>query len=91
MPLEKPSEQEEEYFAQLEFERRREVGMQGSRQPAPARQCRNRAGNGLQELLLHMAQALVDVPELVTVSATEGQYTVVLEVRMAPTDVGKGF
>jgi predicted RNA-binding protein YlqC (UPF0109 family) len=59
--------------------------MHASRQPAPARQCRNRAGNDLQELLLHMAQTLVDVPELVT----EGQHTVILEVRMAPTDVGK--
>jgi predicted RNA-binding protein YlqC (UPF0109 family) len=63
--------------------------MHASRQPAPARQCRNRAGNGLQELLLHMAQTLVDVPELVTVRATEGQHTVILEVRVAPTDVGK--
>jgi hypothetical protein len=58
--------------------------MHASRQPAPARQCRNRAGNSLQELLLHMAQTLVDVPELVTVSATEGRHTVILEVRMVP-------
>jgi predicted RNA-binding protein YlqC (UPF0109 family) len=36
-----------------------------------------------------MAQTLVDVPGLVTVRATEGQHTVILEVRMAPTDVGK--
>lgn len=63
--------------------------MHASRQPAAVRQCRNRSGNGLQELLLHMAQTLVDMPELVTVSATEGQHTVILEVRMAPTDVGK--
>src|SRR5215472_11579676 len=70
-------------------ERPREVGMRASRQPAPVRQCRNRSGNGLQELLLHMVQTLVDVPGLVTVNAAEGRHTVVLEVRMAPTDVGK--
>ena len=63
--------------------------MRASCQPAPARQCRNGAEDGLQELLLHMAQTLVDVPELVTVRATEGQHTVILEVRVAPTDVGK--
>jgi len=36
-----------------------------------------------------MVQTLVDVPGLVTVNAAEGRHTVVLEVRMAPTDVGK--
>src|ERR671922_33666 len=60
-------------------EMQREVGMQASRQPASARQCRTRARSGLQELLLHMAQTLVDMPELVTVSAIEGQHTVILE------------
>ena len=63
--------------------------MHASRQSAPAQQCRNRLGDGLQELLLYMAQTLVDVPGLVTVSATEGQHTVILQVRIAPTDVGK--
>jgi predicted RNA-binding protein YlqC (UPF0109 family) len=29
------------------------------------------------------------VPELVTVRAAEGQHTVILEIRMAPTDMGK--
>jgi uncharacterized protein len=63
--------------------------MHASRQPAPARQCRDRVGNGLRELLLHMAQTLVDVPGLVAVRATQGQHTVIFEVRVAPTDVGK--
>jgi predicted RNA-binding protein YlqC (UPF0109 family) len=36
-----------------------------------------------------MAQTLVDVPGLMTVRATKGQHAVILEVKVAPTDVGK--
>lgn len=49
----------------------------------------NQAGDGLQELVLQMVQQLVDTPAEVAVSATEGQHTVILKVRVAPTDVGK--
>ena len=47
------------------------------------------AGDSLQALLLQMVRQLVDTPGEVAVSATEGQHTVILKVRVAPTDVGK--
>lgn len=49
----------------------------------------NRPEDSLEELLLRMAQRLVDAPGLVTVSAIEGQHTVILKVKVAPNDVGK--
>ncbi len=47
--------------------------MHASRQTARALQSWNRSANNLQELLLRMAQQLVDVPALVTVSATDAR------------------
>jgi len=42
----------------------------------------------MKELLLYMAQNLVDHPEAVTVTEVEGE-TTVLELRVAPEDMGK--
>ena len=42
----------------------------------------------MKELLLYMAKNLVDNPEAVTVTESEGE-TTVLELRVAPEDMGK--
>ena len=42
----------------------------------------------MKELLLYMAQNLVDHPEAVTVTELEGEETT-LELRVAPEDMGK--
>ncbi len=42
----------------------------------------------MKELLLYMAQNLVDNPEAVTVTEIRGEETV-LELRVAPEDMGK--
>jgi uncharacterized protein len=63
--------------------------MRASRQTAQALQSWNRSGDSLQELLLYMVQQLVDVPALVAVSATQGQHTLILEVTVGPSDMGK--
>ena len=42
----------------------------------------------MKELLLYMAQNLVDHPEAVTVTELEGEETTV-ELRVAPEDMGK--
>ena len=42
----------------------------------------------MKELLLYMAQTLVDHPEAVTVTELEGEETT-LELRVAPEDMGK--
>ena len=47
------------------------------------------SGDSLQALVLQMVRQLVDTPGEVAVTATEGQHTVILKVRVAPTDVGK--
>ena len=36
-----------------------------------------------------MVQQLVDVPTLVAVSATQGQYTLILKVTVGPSDMGR--
>ena len=43
----------------------------------------------MKELLEAMAIALVDHPDQVAVSLIEGEQTTVLELRVAPTDLGK--
>jgi predicted RNA-binding protein YlqC (UPF0109 family) len=43
----------------------------------------------VKELLELLVKALVDHPEEVEVSEVEGERSVVLEVRVAPDDVGK--
>jgi uncharacterized protein len=43
----------------------------------------------MKELIEDIAKALVDKPEEVAVHAIEGEQTTVLELRVAPTDLGK--
>ena len=43
----------------------------------------------MKELIEMIAKALVDSPDQVTVHAIEGEQSTVLELRVAPTDLGK--
>src|SRR6478672_5724090 len=44
---------------------------------------------GMKELIEDIAKALVDEPEQVTVRETAGEQVTVLELRVAPGDLGK--
>jgi len=46
-------------------------------------------GGDVRQLVLDIAKALVDEPELVTVEAIEGPESTVLELRVAQRDLGK--
>jgi len=43
----------------------------------------------MKDLILYLAQALVDHPEQVTVTELEGSQTTVLELKVAKEDIGK--
>jgi len=43
----------------------------------------------MKELITHIAKALVDKPEDVSVQEVEGEKTTVLELKVAPEDLGK--
>jgi len=43
----------------------------------------------MKDLIINIAQALVDNPEQVTVSEIEGKQTIVLELKVAKSDIGK--
>ena len=43
----------------------------------------------MKELVTEIAKALVDIPEEVVVREVEGEQVTVLELRVAPTDLGK--
>ena len=43
----------------------------------------------MQELVVYIARALVDFPEKVDVVAMESQNSIILELKVAPEDVGK--
>jgi predicted RNA-binding protein YlqC (UPF0109 family) len=43
----------------------------------------------MKELVEHIAKSLVDMPEQVSVSATEKEQSVLLELRVAPGDLGR--
>ena len=43
----------------------------------------------MKELVEHIAKFLVDKPEEVSVNVVEGEQSVVLELRVAPSDLGK--
>lgn len=43
----------------------------------------------MKELVEYIARALVDMPEKVEVTAVESQMSVILELKVAPEDVGK--
>jgi uncharacterized protein len=47
------------------------------------------ATGDVQELVVHIAKALVDDPAQVAVNQVEEQQTAVLELTVAPADVGK--
>ena len=46
-------------------------------------------GGSMRELIEVVAKALVDFPDQVMVNVVEGQQTTVLELRVAPADLGK--
>ena len=43
----------------------------------------------LKALIEHMAKALVDKPDAVSVQETDGEKTMIIELRAAPDDLGK--
>ncbi len=43
----------------------------------------------MQELVLFLAKSLVDNPDAVQVTATEGPEAIILELNVAPEDMGK--
>ena len=43
----------------------------------------------MKQLVEEIAKALVDIPEQVQVREVEGEQTTLLELRVAPTDLGK--
>ncbi len=43
----------------------------------------------MKELVTYLAQALVDHPDEVRVSQVEGEKSIILELRVAPSDMGK--
>ena len=43
----------------------------------------------MKDLVSEIAKALVDIPEEVQVREVEGEQTTVLELRVAPSDLGK--
>lgn len=43
----------------------------------------------MKDLVTEIARALVDIPEEVTVREVEGEQVTVLELRVAPSDLGK--
>jgi uncharacterized protein len=49
----------------------------------------NEQGGDMRMLVEEIAKALVDEPDQVQVSAIEGEQTTVLELRVAPNDLGK--
>jgi len=46
-------------------------------------------GMGIKELVQEIAKALVDIPEDVSVREIQGEQTTVLELKVAPSDLGK--
>jgi predicted RNA-binding protein YlqC (UPF0109 family) len=46
-------------------------------------------GIGIRELVEEISKALVDLPDQVVVREVQGEQTTVLELRVAPTDLGK--
>ena len=49
----------------------------------------NQADLDMKQLIEDIAKALVDLPEEVVVSEVQGEQVTVLELRVAPTDLGK--
>jgi predicted RNA-binding protein YlqC (UPF0109 family) len=49
----------------------------------------DQGGETMKSLIQHIAEALVDHPEQVQVSCIEGESSVIIELKVAPDDVGK--
>lgn len=49
----------------------------------------SKGGKPMKELLELIAKSLVDEPESVAVTTIDGEQTTVLELRVAPSDLGK--
>jgi len=47
------------------------------------------AGMSIKDLVEEIAKALVDIPEEVSVREVQGEQVTVLELRVAPSDLGK--
>lgn len=47
------------------------------------------AGIGVRDLVQEIAKALVDIPDQVTVNEVQGEQATILELRVAPSDLGK--
>jgi uncharacterized protein len=47
------------------------------------------SGSSMKELITYIAQALVDKPEMVSVSEVVGEQTSVIELKVAKEDLGK--
>lgn len=45
--------------------------------------------SGMRELVEEIAKALVDLPDQVSVNEVQGEQVTVLELKVAPTDLGK--
>jgi len=45
--------------------------------------------DSMKELVKYMAEALVDYPDQVEVNVVEGENSVILELKVAPEDIGK--
>ncbi len=45
--------------------------------------------SGIRELVEEIAKALVDIPDQVSVREVQGEQVTVLELRVAPSDLGK--
>ena len=43
----------------------------------------------MEDLVRYMAEALVDFPEKVAVKKVEGENSIIMELKVAPEDVGK--
>ena len=43
----------------------------------------------MKDLVIEIAKALVDIPDEVSVREVQGEQTTVLELRVAPSDLGK--
>lgn len=46
-------------------------------------------GESMKQLIEDIAKALVDIPEEVVINVIEGEQTTVLELKVAPGDLGK--
>ena len=63
--------------------------MHALQQTAPRPPNWNPSEESLQELVFQMVRQLVDTPAQVAVSVIEGQHIVILQVRVAPNDLGQ--